>query len=374
MLALTLSYAFQLMHKVDNPELIYLGRSRLHRNRANLIQTLHTVAALSEIGVKTRLYLPPWHKTISAQQRCEEMGIEAIPDIRGVQLLHRRWPTTLFPRFHKRTLCSAKAVYVRSPELSLGLASQRIHHHFEVHTLQPMRRKGLLNRIIDLHRQGLIGYLIPISKSAAAALIAAGADERRIHVSPSGVDLKRFEAIPSLDLQRLPRPRIVYLGRISLDRGLGILNHLASSDCGEVRLVGDCEDQPMDLPNIDHRPAVPHRQVSALYAESEMVVLPYQPQLEHADGISPMKLFEAMAAARVIIASDIPPLREVLQHGHNALLADPEDPTAWEEAVKTLRQNPQLAGKLAQQARQDAVAYSWPERAAGIAKAIGLRS
>ncbi|MEW8562832.1 MAG: hypothetical protein AB2541_12025, partial [Candidatus Thiodiazotropha sp.] len=66
--------------------------------------------------------------------------------------------------------------------------------------------------------------------------------------------------------------------------------------------------------------------------------------------------------------------REILEHGRNAMLADPQDPIAWEEAVKTLMQNRQLAGKLAQQARQDAVAYGWPRRAAGIARAIGLRS
>ncbi|MES9847282.1 MAG: glycosyltransferase, partial [Candidatus Thiodiazotropha sp.] len=88
----------------------------------------------------------------------------------------------------------------------------------------------------------------------------------------------------------------------------------------------------------------------------------------------PMKLFEAMAAGRAIVASDIPPIREILEHGRNALLAPPEDPAAWEVAVKTLMHNHRLAVKLAQQARQDAAAYSWTNRAAGIARAIGLRN
>jgi hypothetical protein len=150
------------MRKTEQPELIYLGRSRLHRNRANLIQTLHTVAALTEIGVKTRLLLPPWHKTVTPQQRCEEMGIASAPDIRANQLLHRRWPTWLFPRLYGRRLRQAGAVYVRSPELSLGLSSQRIPHHFEVHTLEPMRKLEVLDKVIGYHRQGLIKSLIPI--------------------------------------------------------------------------------------------------------------------------------------------------------------------------------------------------------------------
>jgi glycosyltransferase involved in cell wall biosynthesis len=374
MLALAFNQKLQHMQKVDNPELIYLGRSRLHRNRANLIQTLHTVAALTEIGVKTRLYLPPWHNTVTPQQRCEEMGIPLVPDIRGVQLLHRRWPTSLFPRFYKRQLSKARAVYVRSPELSLGLSSQGITHHFEVHTLQPMHKKGVLERIIDYHHQGLIGYLIPISQSAAAALVAAGADETRIHVSPSGVDLRRFTTLPELDQERLSRPRIIYLGRISQDRGLRILAHLAESGSSEVHLVGDCDDPLPVMPKLHHQPAVPHRKVASLYAESELVVLPYQQTLSHADAISPMKLFEAMAAGRAIIASDIPPLREILEDGRNALLVDPENLNAWSEAVKTLMHNRKLAEKLAQQARQDATTYSWPNRAAGISRAIGLRN
>ncbi|MES9970798.1 MAG: glycosyltransferase family 4 protein [Candidatus Thiodiazotropha sp.] len=362
------------MQKVDNPELIYLGRSRLHRNRANLIQTLHTVAALSEIGVKTRLYLPPWHNTVTPQQRCQEMGIAQTPDIRGAQLLHRRWPASLFPRFYKPLLSRARAIYVRAPELSLGLAAQGLQHHFEVHTLQPMHNKGVLETIIEYHRQGLIGYLIPISQSAAAALVSAGADESRIHVSPSGVDLSRFNTLPALEPERLARPRIIYLGRISNDRGLQIFTHLAEKGDSEVRLVGDCDDRLEEMPNLHHQPAVPHRQVASLYAKSELVLLPYQQTLTHADAISPMKLFEAMAAGRAIIASDIPPLREILRHGQNALLVDSANPGAWERAVKTLMHNPQLAGKLAQQARQDANAYSWPNRADGIARAIGLRN
>lgn len=85
-----------------------------------------------------------------------------------------------------------------------------------------------------------------------------------------------------------------------------------------------------------------------------------------------MKLFEAMAAGRPIIASDIAPLREILHDGHNALLAAPRDTVAWENAVRRLKNDPELALRLAKQAQSDVMAYSWTRRAAGIAYAIGL--
>ena len=78
-----------------------------------------------------------------------------------------------------------RAVYVRSDELSLALASLGIVHHFEVHTLQPLIQRHQLALIIDYQRRGLIDHFIPISRNSARALIDAGADERRIHISPS---------------------------------------------------------------------------------------------------------------------------------------------------------------------------------------------
>jgi len=356
----------------DLPELIYLGRSRLHRNRANLIQTLHTVAALTEIGVATRLYLPPWHRSKTLDQRLGEMGIHGCPDIRPAQLLHRRWPAGAFARFHRRLLRSVRAVYVRSEELSLALAELEIPHHFEIHTLNPLIRRGELQRLVDFHRSGVIDRLIPIARSSAERLIEAGADPQRIHVSPSGVDLAAFQGIPPLDTTAHAHTRIVYLGRISRDRGLDILLHLAQRGLGEVRLVGDCDDAVPSCAHLSHHPSVPHREVASLYADSDLVLLPYQTDLMHADGISPMKLFEAMAAGRPIVASDIGPIREILRHGHNALLADPRDPSAWEEAVARLAGDPGYAARLAAQARRDAAAYSWTARATGIAQALGL--
>ncbi len=361
------------MPKPAYPELIYLGRSRLHRSRANLIQTLHTVAAFTELGIPTRLYLPPWHSKVTPRQRLHDMGIDTPIDLRAAQLLHRRWPRGAFVGFHQRLLRRARAVYVRAPELSAALATRGIRHHFEIHTLQALPRDYALQALVEQHRRGVIDWLVPISRSAAEVLIGAGADPGRIHVAPSGVALAAFQAVAELQPERLARPRMVYLGRVSLDRGLGIISQLAAAGVGEVTLVGDADDPVPRIPGLTLRPAVPHREVAGLYADSDLVILPYQPNLGHADGISPMKLFEAMAAGRPIIASDIPPLREILTHGRNALLADPQDQAAWQAAVEQLRTDPQLALQLARQARHDACAYGWPQRAAGIVGAIGLR-
>jgi len=82
---------------------------------------------------------------------------------------------------------------------------------------------------------------------------------------------------------------------------------------------------------------------------------------------SPLKLFEYMAAGRPIVASDLPSLREVLSHSHNAWLVPPDDPAALAGALCTVRDDPALGSRLAAQASADIAAYTWDGRARRLA-------
>ena len=68
---------------------------------------------------------------------------------------------------------------------------------------------------------------------------------------------------------------------------------------------------------------------------------------------TPLKMFEYMAAGRPIVASDLPVIREVLEHGRNALLVPPDNLEAWETAVRTLITDASLRTGLAQAAVKD---------------------
>jgi glycosyltransferase involved in cell wall biosynthesis len=84
-----------------------------------------------------------------------------------------------------------------------------------------------------------------------------------------------------------------------------------------------------------------------------------------------MKLFEAMAAGRPIIASDLTPLREILEHEKTALLVEPGGVEAWVGAIATLRNDRALAARLASGAKALASRFSWRERALAIARTLG---
>jgi glycosyltransferase involved in cell wall biosynthesis len=88
---------------------------------------------------------------------------------------------------------------------------------------------------------------------------------------------------------------------------------------------------------------------------------------DHASWMSPLKIFEYMAAGKPIISSDLAVLREILVHEENALLCDPDDIEGWVNSVDRLRRDPQLMLSLATAARyQFDVRHTWEKRAAAV--------
>lgn len=354
------------------PHIAYLGRSRLHRSRANLIQTMHTIAALGRLGLRVRLTLPPWPRSFSVEKLLDQMGIGQRLEIASSRLLHPRWGFWPYVAWHRKELAAAATVYTRVPEISLALAKAGLTHHLEVHDVEHLIRQGLIQRLVAQHRQGTLDWLIPISRSGAAVLADHGAVQQRIHVAPSGVDLKAYSSLQPFDPKRLDCPRVVHLGRINQERGLRVFEAIAHRGLCQVWLVGGQADQIQPSRNLNVEPVTPPREVPRWYEQSDLVLLPYQPKIQTAATMSPIKLFEAMAAGRPIIASDLPTIREVLEPERTALLVEPDDLEAWLAAVRRLQKDPDLACRLAAAAKVQAAHYSWDQRARGIAGVLGL--
>ena len=87
--------------------------------------------------------------------------------------------------------------------------------------------------------------------------------------------------------------------------------------------------------------------------------------------MSPLKIFEYMAHGKPIVATDLPVIREVLEHERNALLAPSGDLDAWEHAARRLVDDPALRERLGGRAREDFEAgYSWRARARAVLEGL----
>jgi hypothetical protein len=88
---------------------------------------------------------------------------------------------------------------------------------------------------------------------------------------------------------------------------------------------------------------------------------------------SPLKLYEYMAAALPVVASDVGDLAQVLDHGRLGLLVPPDDPEALAAELAALAADPDLRDRLGTAARAQVVAHhGWDMIAARvIARAVG---
>jgi glycosyltransferase involved in cell wall biosynthesis len=65
---------------------------------------------------------------------------------------------------------------------------------------------------------------------------------------------------------------------------------------------------------------------------------------------------EAMALGRVVVASDVPCLRELIRDGETGCLVPPGDPVALARRTRALLRDPELCARLGQAARQEVLA------------------
>jgi glycosyltransferase involved in cell wall biosynthesis len=79
---------------------------------------------------------------------------------------------------------------------------------------------------------------------------------------------------------------------------------------------------------------------------------------------SPNVLLEAMAAGVPVVSTAVGGVPEIVENGKQAILVQPGDPAAMAEAIDVLLSNPDVADKLAQAARDLAVAKYSPEHRA----------
>jgi len=202
-------------------------------------------------------------------------------------------------------------------------------------------------------------------------------------VAPDGIDLQRYDDLPEAReaRRRLGIPEgftAVYTGHLYPGRGVELILDLARGNPsvnfvlagGEPKAIEYWRNAVMGrkLENVRLLGFVPNARLPLVQAAGEVLLMPYGRAITVSGGgdttafASPMKMFEYLAAGRVILSSDLPVLREVLNEG-NAILLPPEDPAAWRAALEEVRAAPDRAGRLAARARTDARLYGWVERA-----------
>lgn len=384
-------------------KLAYITNARVPSERANALQSVQMCAAFAAAGAEVTLYHP------ERRNWPEFEGVD-LWDYYGVPRTFRRCLVPCVDWFHLsggrawlerpifllQTLTfglsligllrrePADLYYSRDPFvlalMVITLPAIRKRIVFEAHTFAASRAGRAFRRWALLQ----IGGTVTISH--ALARLFAGLGLGSIVVAPDGVSLDRFSQAPSQqDARRrlglpLERRLIVYAGGLYPGRGVEEMIRAVKDLDAVLVIVGGKDGTSVSrmlkfaaesgVTNIRFEGHRPPTQIPAYLAAADILAMPYSRRTVAPGGIttdwmSPLKLFEYMAAARSIVASDLPALREVLNE-NNALLVPPDDAESLAAAFRRLLDDAILRNRLADRARHDVEAHTWEARAALI--------
>jgi glycosyltransferase involved in cell wall biosynthesis len=162
-----------------------------------------------------------------------------------------------------------------------------------------------------------VDRFIVLSEFARGKFAAAGFPTDRMVVRPNAVD---DPGPPS----GKPRRHVLYVGRLSEEKGAAVLVEAAKAVAGEILVAGEGDGdgalRAAAPGNVRFLGLRPRAEVRVLMAEAKALVLPsicYEG--------SPMTLSEAYAAGTPVVGSRLGSLVDLIDHGRTGLHAVPGD-------------------------------------------------
>lgn len=394
-------------------KLAYITNVRLPSERANGVQTTQMCAAFASMGVEVTLYHP--HR-----RNLPEFANTTLWDYYGLPRSFKQQPVPCMDLFHlsgrrlwlERPIfwfqtftfaLALSAMLVRFPAdvyysrdpfvlalLTLAMPGARQRMVFEAHTFSGSAAGSRFRRWALSRVKGTVA----ISHALEKLYVGLGLPPEVVITAPDGVDVARFSparpkaaARTALGLP-LGTKLVVYTGGLYPGRGLEELIVAVKNLEAELVIVGGKDAEAADrlkayaaeqgARNVRFEGHRPPTEVPSYLAAADILAMPYSrrtvaPGGVTTDWMSPLKMFEYMAAARPIVASDLPALREVLRHRENALLVEPDNAMALADGLRGLLSDTVFADRLATQARCDVEAYTWNNRAQAILRFVETR-
>ena len=194
---------------------------------------------------------------------------------------------------------------------------------------------------------------ITISAASVGVLQRSGVDASSIRVSRLGTHHLAPKIADWTDWQVSRRPmRVIFVGRLDVVKGVKTLAEAASLFSADELLLdifGSAGDAETAVRNLAKMPDSPVRFLGSL-ADDEVV----QRMSEYDFVAIPSRFFEtgpftaveAMQAGTPILAAHIPSVNEFVNHGKNGWLVNSPTTSDWHEALRTLRDQPDLARQM----------------------------
>ena len=206
-------------------------------------------------------------------------------------------------------------------------------------------------------------HVLPVTGVLAGMVEGYGVPPWRVTVIPNGINPARFDAVPDPAAAKvalgLPPGRVV-LGFTGFIRGWNAVQRLidVAADHPDIHVlvVGDGPAREQLEAHARTRGVADRLTITGVVGRDDVAAHVAAFDVAVIPGVtayaSPLKLFEYLQIGRAIVAPDTANIREILTHGHDALLFDPDRPGEMEAALHRLCADAGLRARLGAAARQ----------------------
>lgn len=363
---------------------LYCSKSDLPSTDANSIQVMHMCDAFSRFFEEVILFPRRQQKDYTENDIHSFYGTQKrfpISDKASVWAKKRAQLRLMQGPFGREST----HVYGRNLNVIASCAEAHIPTTFEAHRApdQP-REQELLQRLV--RAPGFCG-IVAISGQLAGRLqeLAPNLPSEQILVQHDGATIYYADAASAFAGARdqaavAANPQIGYFGSLHAGKGVQFIAELAPRmPAATFHVYGGSDAEvaawreAVQAPNVRFHGHVPAVAVKDRMAAMDVLLAPYAHRVTVRNGtdispwMSPLKIFDYMSVGRPMVCSALPVLKEVLEDDFNAILCEPEDPRAWQQAIEALVANPALRQRIAGNALQRFLAnHTWQQRAADI--------
>jgi glycosyltransferase involved in cell wall biosynthesis len=208
-----------------------------------------------------------------------------------------------------------------------------------------------------------------------------GVSIEKIKLIPNGVDIETFNPekydknAVKKELGLVGEKLCLYFGRLESWAGINIILKLCklTNNLGlniKFILVGNREQKIPLMKNMIIYDQVPHEKIPRIISAADVVLIPF-PNNEVSRAASPLKLFEAMAMQKIVIASRVDGIKDVVSDGYNGFLCDPNNIEEWlTKILSALNNNNELMHVCLKARRTVEEKYNWNILAEQFAEVI----
>lgn len=373
-------------------KIIYIANSSIPSRSANSVHVMKMCEAFCLNDIDITLIVPNIEdKEYKTKNIFEFYGINKRFKIIKNKLINKS-PVGIYQYLYSITsiilafLKKPDVIMTRNPIVALLSVLFRQNVILEVHgrieSISNLTAK-IYKKLNIMDSQKMVGLIVISDVLKKIYLKEYNVKTSKIFTLHDGVNLDNFTV--QNDLLKNNCMNICYMGSLLKGRGIDLIVDIAKEDStniynifgGEKKEVKFWKNEinKLNLKNIEFHGHVMNSLVPSILEKHDILLMPYQTKVQvrgnedTSSWMSPMKMFEYMASEKVILSSNLPVLKEVLNE-NNSFLLKSDDYKKWLSCIVYISNNRKEAVLIAKNAKKDVLAYTWFNRARKIKRLI----